>query len=72
MYRRAINYAFDRKEMVKYLRKNMVFPGNYGIVPPELSNYKLSGFSYKPDSVERLLTNFQLEEKNSKTQVMKN
>ena len=41
----------------------MVFPANSGIVPPSLSNYKLKGFSYKPDSVERLLTNFQLEEK---------
>ena len=31
--RKALNYGFDRFEMVKYLRKNMVFPASSGIVP---------------------------------------
>ena len=48
--RKALNYGFDRFEMVKYLRKNMVFPANSGIVPDFLSKYKLNGFSYNPDT----------------------
>ena len=41
--------------MVKYLRKNMVFPANSGIVPDFLSKYKLNGFSYNPDTSSFLL-----------------
>ena len=53
--RKALNYGFDRFEMVKYLRKNMVFPASSGIVPNFLSKYKLNGFSYNPDTSSFLL-----------------
>ena len=49
------NYSVNKYEMIKYLRKNMVFPANAGIVPNFLSNYNLNGFSYNLDSVNNLL-----------------
>ena len=41
--------------MIKYLRKNMVFPANSGIVPDFLSKYDFNAFSYNLDSASNLL-----------------
>ena len=56
--RKAINYCFDRKELVTYLRNNMAFPANKGMVPPALtSRYpsKIQGYNYKPNRARDLL-----------------
>ena len=60
--RKALNYGFDRIEMVKYLRKNMVFPANAGIVPNFLSDYDFKGFYYNLDTAQVLLSLIDLEE----------
>jgi len=62
--RKALNYGFDRKEMVKYLRKNMVFPAKSGIVPDFLSKYHLEGFFYNPDTAKILLSSLELNTSN--------
>ena len=62
--RKALNYGFDRKEMVKYLRKNMVFPATSGIVPDFLSKYNLEGFFYNPDTAKMLLSSLELNKNN--------
>ncbi len=55
-FRKALNHSFDRKKMIKYLRNDLVIPGNKGIVHPVLSNcYDIRGFHYSPDSVRSLL-----------------
>ncbi len=57
--RKAINYAFDRKKMIAYLRNGIGTPGNYGIVPPGLPSFDSSsvkGFSYNPKLAAQLLT----------------
>ena len=53
--RKALNYSINKYEMIKYLRKNMVFPANSGIVPDFLSKYNFNAFSYNLDSVSNLL-----------------
>lgn len=56
--RKAINYGFDRKKMIKFLRNNIGIPAYGGIVPPSmlLSNESFTyGYSFKPDSVKKLL-----------------
>ncbi len=53
--RDAINYGFDRQKIVKYLKNNIGFPANAGIVPPYLSNYEVEGFYYNPDTIYDLL-----------------
>ena len=55
--REAINYGFDRKKIIKYLKNNVGFSGNSGIVPPYLANYELDGYYYNPDTVYDLLIN---------------
>ena len=56
--RQAINYGFDRKKMVKYLRKNLGTPATAGFIPPGLPSFdskKVKGYDYNPDKVKELL-----------------
>jgi peptide/nickel transport system substrate-binding protein len=56
--RQAINYGFDRKKMVAYLRRNLGQAANSGFVPPGLPSYdslKVKGYDYDPDQVKKLL-----------------
>lgn len=57
--RKAINYGFDRKKMVQYLRKNLGVAATAGFIPsglPSFDNKKIKGFDYQPDKVRALLT----------------
>lgn len=56
--RQAISYGFDRKKMVRYLRKNLGVPATAGFIPPGLPSYdagKVKGYDYNPDKVKELL-----------------
>jgi oligopeptide transport system substrate-binding protein len=56
--RQAINYGFDRKKMVKFLRKNLGKPATAGFIPPGLPSFdetKVKGYDYNPDKVKELL-----------------
>jgi oligopeptide transport system substrate-binding protein len=56
--RKAINYGFDRKKMVKYLRKNLGVPATSGFIPSGLPSFdpdKIKGYDYNPDKVKELL-----------------
>lgn len=56
--RQAINYGFDRRKMVKYLRSSFGTPATAGFIPPGLSAYDTSlvhGYDYNPDKVRELL-----------------
>jgi peptide/nickel transport system substrate-binding protein len=56
--RQAINYGFDRKKMVRYLRKNLGYPATAGFIPsglPSFDETKVKGFDYNPDKVKELL-----------------
>jgi len=56
--RQAINYAIDRKKMIKYLRNGIGVPGNKGIIPPGLPAYNIHahyGYSYNPAKAKALL-----------------
>lgn len=56
--RQAINYGFDRKKMVTYLRNNMGTPAHAGFVPDGLPSFhkdSVQGFSYRPDYARQLL-----------------
>lgn len=57
--RRAINYGFDRKKMMRYLRNNIGVAGNHGFVPvgmPGFENGETQGYFYAPDSTLKLLS----------------
>jgi len=55
--RQAINYGFDRKKMMKYLRNNIGYPANYGFIPKGLPSFteSFSAYSYNPDKTRNLL-----------------
>lgn len=44
--RQAINYGFDREKMIKYLRNNIGYAGNYGIIPVGLPGFDTTGKRY--------------------------
>ncbi len=56
--RQAINYAFDREKMIKYLRNGVGVTATAGFIPKGLKAYdpsKVKGYSYDPDKVRQLL-----------------
>ncbi len=57
--RQAINYGFDRKKMIKYLRNNIGTPGIYGFIPKGMPGFDSSatiGYNYNPDKARQLLS----------------
>lgn len=56
--RQAINYGFDREEMIRHLRNNIGTPAHSGFIPEGLPSYdakKVVGYSYNPDKAAKLL-----------------
>ncbi len=54
--RQAINYGFDRKKMMRYLRNNIGTPGIYGFYPPGLPSFDSTVFyDYQPEKTRQLL-----------------
>lgn len=54
--RKAVNYAINRADMVRYLRSNISTPGTAGFIPKGMAGYREnSGYSFNPDSVRACL-----------------
>jgi peptide/nickel transport system substrate-binding protein len=56
--RQAINYAFDRDKLIKYLRTNLGKAAHAGFIPEGMKSYdpdKVKGYSYQPEKVRELL-----------------
>lgn len=56
--RQAINYGFDRRKMVLYLRNSIGTPAESGFVPKGLPSFnaeKVKGYNYDPDKCRQLL-----------------
>lgn len=56
--RQAINYAIDRKKLIKYLRNSIGTPAIYGFIPkgmPGFDSVKVKGYDYDPVKAARLL-----------------
>ena len=59
LIRQAINYGFDRKKMITFLRNGIGTPGEFGIVPPGLPSFdsiNFKGYTYDPSKTEALLS----------------
>jgi len=58
LVRQAINYGFDRKQMIAFLRKNIGTPANAGFIPKGLPSYNpeiVKGYDYNPEKAKELL-----------------
>lgn len=56
--RQAINYAIDKKTMVKYLRNSVGTPAYAGFIPkgmPGFDDKQVKGYSYDPEKAKQLL-----------------
>ena len=56
--RQAINYGFDRRKMILYLRNSLGTPAESGFVPvglPSFNDSLVRGYHYDPDQSRRLL-----------------
>lgn len=56
--RQAINYGFDRKKMIKYLRNNIGLAAENGIIPKGLAGFDTNttyGYTYNPQKAKELL-----------------
>ena len=56
--RQAINYAIDRKKMIKYLQNNIGTVGNAGFIPlgmPGFDSTKTKGYTYNQEKAKQLL-----------------
>ncbi len=62
LIRKAINYGFDRKKMMLYLRNGIGSPANGGFIPKGLAGYSETiGFSYQPKKAKQLIEQFKQE-----------
>jgi peptide/nickel transport system substrate-binding protein len=56
--RQAINYGFDRRKMMLYLRNSLGLPAESGFVPaglPSFDSTKVHGYHYDPEKARALL-----------------
>ncbi len=62
LIRKAINYGFDRKKMMIYLRNGIGNAANGGFIPMGLLGHDKSiGFSYQPKKAKKLIEQFKKE-----------
>src|SRR5690554_402978 len=60
--RQAINYGFDRKKMVTYLRNGMGIPAVHGFIPKGLPGYEeIDGYDYQPEKAKDLIQQYKDE-----------
>ncbi len=58
LIRQAINYGFDRNQMIAYLRQNIGTPATAGFVPKGLPSFNetvVKGYDYNPEKARELL-----------------
>jgi peptide/nickel transport system substrate-binding protein len=62
LIRQAMNYGFDRKKMITFLRNNIGKPAINGFVPsglPSFNNQK--GYNYQPEKAKELVVEYKKE-----------
>lgn len=68
--RQAMNYGFDRKKMILYLRNGMGTPATSGIIPAGLPGYNhQQGYDYNPAKAKQLISEYRKATGNTKPTV---
>src|SRR5690606_4341688 len=61
-FRKAVNYSFDRKKLITYLRNGIGYPAEHGIIPKGLAGFDyLEAYSYQPLKARQFLDSFRIE-----------
>ncbi|WP_452220466.1 ABC transporter substrate-binding protein [Lacinutrix salivirga] len=70
LIRQAVNYGFDRKKMMLYLRNGIGIPANGGFIPKGLPGYDSSiGYTYNPEKAKQLVHKYKTESKISNPEI---
>ena len=68
--REAINYGFDRKKMMTYLRNGIGIAANGGFIPKGLPGYNANiGYTYQPVKAKKLIAEYKAQNKNKTPEV---
>lgn len=70
LIRKAVNYGFDRKKMMTYLRNGIGIPANGGFIPQGLPGHNLSiGYTYNPEKAKQLVEQFKKVSQNENPEI---
>lgn len=70
LIRQAVNYGFDRKKMMTYLRNGIGIPANGGFIPKGLPGYNATiGYTYNPEKSKALIKQFKEETGNNAPEI---
>lgn len=62
LLRQAVNYGFDRRKMVTYLRNGVGIPAEHGIIPKGLPGFDhIVGYNYDPDKAKMLVDQYRIQ-----------
>ncbi len=69
--RQAVNYGFDRRKMVTYLRNGMGIPAEHGFIPQGLQGFEsIQGYYYQPDKAKELVDQYIAETGDSNPEIV--
>src|SRR5690606_9229892 len=70
LVRQAINYGFDRKKMITFLRNGVGIAAEHGIIPAGLSGFDfIEGYSYQPEKASQLIEQYKQESGNARPKI---
>lgn len=70
LIRQAVNYGFDRKKMMIYLRNGVGIPAHGGFIPKGLPGYNNSiGYTYQPKKAKALVEQYKNETGNQNPEI---
>ena len=59
LIRQAMNYGFDRRKMMTFLRNNIGTPANHGFIPKGLPSFNAQdGYNYSPEKAKSLVKEY--------------
>ena len=69
--RQAVNYGFNRDEMITYLRNGIGIPAKHGFIPKGLPGFnELDGFTYQPIKAKDLVNQYIKESGNKNPSII--
>ncbi|WP_317046084.1 ABC transporter substrate-binding protein [Aquimarina sediminis] len=67
LLRKAINYGFDRKKMITYLKNGIGTPAINGFIPKGMPGFNnIPGYEYNPEKARQLVDQFKKQTGNNK------
>ncbi len=70
LIRKAINYGFDRKKMITFLRNGIGTPALNGFIPKGLPSFNnQQGYNYQPEKAKKLIEQYKKETGNKNPKI---